>query len=198
MPPLAITVSGFGFKQGAAINFNGADIPTTFQSATSLAGTIPQGSLLVGGAFAVNVKNPDPSLGASNALPLLLSNLQPLLTAVETDRVLTFDPGRPNDTYPAPIVVRGSNFSTVSIFELSNTCTIAGLSVSPSTATVTIGQTQQFTAYLNGVATTAVTWSRCADIGVQRYKADLAPQEYPASPPRTSADSSSLGAIPFK
>jgi hypothetical protein len=159
MPPLTITVSGFGFKQGATINFNGADIPTTFQNATSLVGAIPQAALLVGGAFPVNVKNPDPSLGASNALPLLVSNLQPLLTSVETDRVLTFDPSRPADTYPAPIVVRGSNFSTVSIFELSNTCSAAGLSVSPSTATVTIGQTQQFTAYLNGVPTTAVTWS---------------------------------------
>ena len=183
MPPLAITVSGFGFKQGAAINFNGADIPTTFQSATSLAGTIPQGSLLVGGAFAVNVKNPDPSLGASNALPLLLSNLQPLLTAVETDRVLTFDPGRPNDTYPAPIVVRGSNFSTVSIFELSNTCTIAGLSVSPSTATVTIGQTQQFTAYLNGVATTAVTWSVNTVVGGNLTNGLISPTGLYTAPP---------------
>ncbi len=127
MPPLTITVSGFGFKQGAKINFNGADIPTVlntptnFQSATTLVGSIPQSVLLVGGAYPVIVKNPDPSLGVSNAVPLLLSNLQPLLTSVETDRVLTFDPARPSDSYPAPIVVRGSNFSTVSIFELSNT-----------------------------------------------------------------------------
>jgi hypothetical protein len=165
MPPLMITVSGFGFKQGAKINFNGTEIPTTlnvptnFQSATTLVGSIPQSSLLVGGAYSVTVNNPQPSLGGSNALPLLVSNLQPLLTSVETDRVLTFDPSRPSDSYPAPIVVRGSNFSTVSIFELSNTCTTAGLSVSPSSATVTIGQQQQFTAYLSGVATTGVTWS---------------------------------------
>jgi len=158
-PALPITVSGFGFKQGATILVAGTAIPTTFQNSNSLSGSIPQSSLEVGGAFAVSVVNPDPSVGPSSALPVLLSNLTPILAAVETDSLLTFDPTRPGETYNAPIVLRGSNFSKVSVFELTPPLCSKGLAIAPTSATVLIGGTQQFTAYLDGVATKAVTWT---------------------------------------
>jgi len=157
-PPLAIAVTGFGFKPGAVITVNGATIPTTFQSATSLAGSIPQASLLVGGTFPVSVVNPAPSIGPAGSMPLYLANLLPILTSVDAGQ-MSFDANRPAETFPAPVILRGSNFSTASVFELSNLCTVAGLAISPSTATVLTGTTQQFTAYLNGKATSAVTWS---------------------------------------
>jgi hypothetical protein len=120
-PPLSLTVTGFGFKQGATINVNGVNIPTTFQSSTSLTGLVPPTSLQLGGTTAVSVVNPDPSAGPSASVPLYVLNLVPVLTSVETDRQLTFDSSRPTQTYPATIIVRGSNFSSASIFEVS-TC----------------------------------------------------------------------------
>src|SRR5437016_5197011 len=118
---------------------------------TTVTGTdfLPGVSVLINGV----------SVGPSSALPLLLSNLTPILAAVETDSLLTFEPTRPGETYNAPIVLRGSNFSKVSVFELTPPLCSKGLAIAPTSATVLIGGTQQFTAYLDGVATKAVTWT---------------------------------------
>jgi hypothetical protein len=121
-PPIPLTVAGFGFKKGAKIKVGTFEIPTTFISATTLIGDIPQKALQIGGAFPVIVVNPAPSLGTSESLPLLVTNLRPVLDSIDAG-VLLFDTTRPGEFFPAPIVLHGSNFGPSSVFELNPPCT---------------------------------------------------------------------------
>jgi len=121
-PSLQITVNGFGFKQGASVLVGTFGVvPTTFVSSTQLIGALPQAAIQLGGVVPISVKNPDPTLGASEALPLFLSNLPPVLTTLETVP-LTYDTTRSTETYPATVVMRGQNFSPSSVVELGTPC----------------------------------------------------------------------------
>jgi hypothetical protein len=124
-PPIRLTVNGFGFKAGARIQVGTFEIPTTFVSSTRLLGDIPQKALLVGGAFPIMVLNPAPAAGTSEALPFLLLNLPPVLESLEAGE-LYFDSWRPAEIYPAPIIVRGSNFGPNTAFELRSPCAVTG------------------------------------------------------------------------
>ncbi|HEY2384042.1 MAG TPA: carboxypeptidase regulatory-like domain-containing protein [Terriglobia bacterium] len=166
--PLALTVFGFFFQPGAVINVTGpagiVTIPTTFVSSTTLTGSIPQSALLVGGILAVSVSNPQPSLVAASAsVPLVLSNLTPILTQIDAGP-LNFDPTSPTISYPAPIIAYGSNFSSASIFALVNPCT-PGLVIVPNSVTVAVSTQQQFRAYVAGVQVNNVTWGVMATSG---------------------------------
>ena len=63
---LQLAASGDGFTQQSVIDFNGAALPTTFVSSTSLTATAPAGALDCGGAVPVGVT--DPTLGSTNTL----------------------------------------------------------------------------------------------------------------------------------
>ena len=172
-PPLQLKVNGFGFQPGATINAGGVTIPldpTQPQTSNSLVGFIPASALGIAGVFPVTVVNPSPSVGPSAAVPFYLENLEPLLSSVEPvpvtpDKPLTFDPTRPSETYPATIIARGSNFSSASIFQLINLC--APITITPTSATVSVLQRQQFTAYINGQPATSsqVTWKIASSTG---------------------------------
>jgi len=121
-PPITLTVTGFGFKEGAVIKVGSFEIPTKFIRATMLTGDIPQKALTVGGAFPVVVVNPAPSVGTSESLPFLLINLPPVLNSIDPG-VLFFDSTRPAENFTAPVIMRGSNFGPNSVFELHPPCT---------------------------------------------------------------------------
>jgi hypothetical protein len=117
-----MTLNGFGFINGAMVNVGPVAVPATFVSSTQLTVNIPSTAIQVGGIIPISVKNPNPTLASSETLPLLLSNLPPVLNGLDTVN-LTWDPSRPNDPpYTAQIVLHGSNFSTASIIEVGLPC----------------------------------------------------------------------------
>jgi uncharacterized repeat protein (TIGR03803 family) len=61
-----LTVNGAGFVSGAAVNWNGAPLPTHFVSGSQLAATVPASDIAVAGTASVTVVNPGPGGGASN------------------------------------------------------------------------------------------------------------------------------------
>jgi hypothetical protein len=66
-----LTATGNGFTAQSVIDFNGAALPTTFVSATSLMATVPASAVTCGGSVPVTVS--DPALGSTNALTFNLS-----------------------------------------------------------------------------------------------------------------------------
>jgi hypothetical protein len=126
-PPLPITVVGFGFQPDAKIMFDSVEIPTQFVNAGLLTGSIPRSSLQTGGVRRITVRNPPPTVAQSEALPLFVSNLPPILSSIDTGP-LTFDPARATteNEYVAPIILHGSNFASNSIYELSDPCHSGG------------------------------------------------------------------------
>ena len=124
-PPLVLNVVGFGFKPGATILVGAVEVPTTFGNTSSLLGLVPATALQVGGVFPVSVKNPDPSVAASETLPLAVNNLLPVLTSIYSGP-LTFDTTRATESYAAPITLTGSNFGLNSVVELSTPCAGGG------------------------------------------------------------------------
>jgi uncharacterized protein (TIGR03437 family) len=81
----ALTVNGASFLNASIVQWNGANRPTTFVSATQLTAAIPASDLAAAGTANVTVVNPAPGGGASNALSFAINqppNPQPLLMAL--------------------------------------------------------------------------------------------------------------------
>jgi hypothetical protein len=57
-PDQAIALLGSNFMSGSVVSFNGQNLPTTYNSATSLTATIPTSLLAAAGSFPVVVTNP--------------------------------------------------------------------------------------------------------------------------------------------
>ncbi len=108
-PSLTLSVKGFGYLEEAVVLFGSEPLPTTFLSSTTLTATLEQGLMDTGGSFAISVQNPPPTLGQSEARPLILNNLRPVLESIDAGP-LTFDDGRPDDTYDAAVILNGANF----------------------------------------------------------------------------------------
>ena len=110
---LQIVVDGFLFKPGAKVQVAGVPaLTTTYVSATRLIADLPPQALEVGGSFPVTVANPAPNLGSSEAQPLIVENLVPKLTSLDTGP-MTFTPGISEEaTLPVNfiIVAHGANF----------------------------------------------------------------------------------------
>ncbi len=110
---LQLIVDGFQFKPGATVQVqNFAALNTTYVSSTRLIADIPPRALETGGSFPVTVSNPPPNLGSSEAQPLIVENLLPRLTSLDTG-VLTFTPGVSAEaTLPVNFIVvaHGANF----------------------------------------------------------------------------------------
>jgi hypothetical protein len=133
--PLSLTVNGFGFRADAQVVLGTTAVPTQFVSSSQLTAQIPAILLRTGGALQISVKNPDPSISTSEALPLFVNNLPPVLTSIDAG-ALRFDPSRPAETYTAPVVVHGSNFGPTTFFDFFFPCEsafvpLSGTTVSP-------------------------------------------------------------------
>jgi predicted GH43/DUF377 family glycosyl hydrolase len=70
---LSLTVTGKKFLNGAVVQWNGANLATTFINSTTLTAVVPANRLLSPGVFAVRVANPAPEAAISNALYVLVS-----------------------------------------------------------------------------------------------------------------------------
>jgi len=67
-PDFTLTVTGSGFVDGAVVQWNGGDLPTTFVSATTLTAAVPAADVITRGVDAVRVVNPAPGGGPSTTL----------------------------------------------------------------------------------------------------------------------------------
>lgn len=68
-----LTVTGANFVPASKVNWNGAALTTTFNSATSLAATLPATSLASAGSATVTVVNPTPGGGTSNSVTFVVN-----------------------------------------------------------------------------------------------------------------------------
>ncbi|MBI4475105.1 MAG: hypothetical protein HY646_20730 [Acidobacteria bacterium] len=112
--PLELTVNGFGFSKDAVVTIDSTEVPTEYRSSTLLIGSVSQKVLEAAKILVVKAKNPPPTLGTSEALPLSLYNLVPTLRSLDASP-LVFDPNpRFKDDKPsftAQVVIRGTNFT---------------------------------------------------------------------------------------
>ncbi len=138
-PSLTLSVKGFGYLKDAVVLFGSEPLPTTFLSSTALTATLEQGLMDTGGSFAISVQNPPPTLGQSEARPLILNNLRPVLESVDAGP-LTFDDGRPNDSYNAAVILNGANFGPTS------GATVSACGAAPVPVTGVAVNTQQIVA----------------------------------------------------
>lgn len=73
----ALTVGGSNFKSGAVITFNGLDLPTTYNSPTSLTATVPAAAVVTGGSYPVTVTDPAAGGSVSAAASFLVTPALP-------------------------------------------------------------------------------------------------------------------------
>lgn len=78
---LTVSVSGTGFVSSSVVQWNGAALSTTYQSATSLQAAIAVSYLTLPGTVSLTVANPVSAGGTSNALPFTV-NANPLPTLI--------------------------------------------------------------------------------------------------------------------
>jgi hypothetical protein len=69
-----LTVNGTGFVPGAAVNWNGAPLTTTFVSSSQLTATVPDGNVAKAGTASVTVVNPATDGALSNIAFFQISN----------------------------------------------------------------------------------------------------------------------------
>ncbi|MGE5596059.1 MAG: beta strand repeat-containing protein [Hyphomicrobiales bacterium] len=88
-----LTVNGSNFVASSVIQWNGADVPTTYVSPTQLTATIPASDITTAGSANVRVVSPSPGGGTSSQLPFAINNPLPTLTSVAPTSAIAGDPG---------------------------------------------------------------------------------------------------------
>jgi hypothetical protein len=78
-----LTVNGSSFVSGAHILWNGANLVTTFVSATQLTATVSAADIAAGGRASVSVSNPAPGGGVSGTLTFTIDNPVPAITSIQ-------------------------------------------------------------------------------------------------------------------
>lgn len=141
-----MTVTGTNFVSGAVVRWNGADLPTTYVSATSLTATVAASHVASAGAANVTVVNPPPG-GGSSVTPATFT-----ITASAAKLAFTTQPGAG---------VAGSALAAQPVVAVQ---TAAG-------ATVTSDSTTVVTLALNGAGTLICTGglTRTAAAGVATF-----------------------------
>lgn len=104
-PDTTITLSGASFVSGATVVWNGTSLPTTFVSDTVLTAVVAASLIATPGQIQIQVENPSPGGGLSNALVFEIWNGSPVLMSVSPLSTLA---GSPSFT----ITVDGSGFVT--------------------------------------------------------------------------------------
>jgi hypothetical protein len=154
-PGFTLTVTGSGFANGMAVQWNGFPLITTFVSATQLTAAVPAALLASPGTASVTVQTPDGA--ASNALPFTV-NPAPTIASLTPASCTASSPG-------FTLTVTGSGFANgisvewngsplVTTFLTAEEVTAqvpAALVAAPGSAAVTV-------ATADGVVSNAVTF----------------------------------------
>jgi len=160
--PTTFTLTGAGFKPGASVSLNGNDIGSTYVNATTLTASVYQNSAATG---AIQVINPGtlwgPAFTVTFVIPQAISPTSATVKLGQTKQFTsagattwTATAGTVSSTglYTAPSTMPSSTAVTVTAKgpggAASAKVTLAPLepqSISPTSASVTPGQTKQFT-----------------------------------------------------
>jgi|GEM_PF-3930065 len=89
---ITLTLTGTRFRANSVARWNGVALETVFVSAGELQATVPASYLTTAGTAQITVFTPAPGGGESNALPFLINNRQPTLTALSPTTVLRGSP----------------------------------------------------------------------------------------------------------
>lgn len=111
-PDVAIAVTGTGFNSSSKVRLNGADLTTTFVSATQLGATIPASALTTASVANITVFNPTPGGGASNVAQFTINNPVPTIASLNPTSVLAGGPG-------FTLTVNGANFVNGSVIRIN-------------------------------------------------------------------------------
>lgn len=87
-----LTVNGENFVQGSTVQFNGANRPTTFVSATQLRAQIAAEDIPAAGTALIRVVSPAPGGGPSNDLTLTIINPVPTIIGTSPSAVVVGSP----------------------------------------------------------------------------------------------------------
>lgn len=186
-----LTITGTGFKPGATVNFNGGNTGATYVNATTLtasvwnytvgAATVQVSNVgsLWGPAFTVNFVNPQAISPASASVKL--GATQQFTSSGATSWTASAGTVSSAGLYTAPATMPSSSKVTVTATgpggSASATVTLAALvpqKISPTTASVKIGQSQQFT------SAGATSWTASAGV-ISSSGLYTAPATMPAS-----------------
>jgi hypothetical protein len=77
-PAFTLTVNGAGFVAGSVVRWNGADRPTSFESAARVTAAIPAADIAGAGQASITVFNPAPGGGTSPAATLVITAPNPV------------------------------------------------------------------------------------------------------------------------
>jgi hypothetical protein len=108
-PGLTLTVNGSGFLLGSLVQWNNANLPTTFVNATQLTAVVPAEAFLpfsLGNASGlppqITVFNPPPGGGTSNAITFTLARGVPTITSLSPSSVAA-------GSLSFPLQIQGNN-----------------------------------------------------------------------------------------
>ena len=157
-----LTVTGIGFQKGAVVSFNGGNMGTTYVNSTTLKTSVYDNTVgpatlqvsnpgsLWGPAFTVSFVNPQTISPTSASVKL--GQTKQFTSSGATVWTTTAGSISSSGLYTAPPTMPASNSVTVTATgpggSASATVTLAALQpqvISPTSATVTLGQTEQFT-----------------------------------------------------
>jgi hypothetical protein len=77
-----LTANGTGFVSGAAVNWNGIALTTTFVSGTQLTAQVPANDITAAGSVSVTVTNPTPGGGTSGTWAFPINNGLPAISSL--------------------------------------------------------------------------------------------------------------------
>jgi hypothetical protein len=130
-PAFAMTVSGTGFVFGAKLAFDGLELATTFNDASSLTATVPASKLVRSGTFNVVVKNPAPGGGTSSPIAFVVTN--------PTVSVSSLSPNATDvGSAATPMVINGAGFIPASAVSFNGTNLTGVTYVNGSQLSVTV------------------------------------------------------------
>jgi uncharacterized protein (TIGR03437 family) len=115
--PFTLTATGNNFVSGSKVRWNGADLATTFVSATQLTATVPASLIVAAGTAQVTVFNPTPGGGTSVPLTFTINNLNP-----NNPTIASINPGAVGAGGPGfNLAVMGTNFVSGSTVRIGTT-----------------------------------------------------------------------------
>lgn len=122
-----LTVTGTGFVNTSAVQWNGNGLPTNFVSPTELTATISSADLGCGSSVSITVFNPGPGGGPSSAKILTVKNPAPSITSVSPQN-------GPAGEGPLTLTVKGAGFVNCTSYTVVQ-WTTASTTAAPLTTT---------------------------------------------------------------
>jgi len=115
-PSLTLTVNGSGFLLGSLVQWNNADLPTTFVNTTQLTALVPPDAFVPLGLWngsgqppQINVFNPPPGGGTSNTITFTLTRGVPSIASLSPSSV-------PGGSLSFPLQIKGNNLYGANIY----------------------------------------------------------------------------------